>query len=792
MNILEKINHTLNPNEGYIEKDLSSYQAILIEIKKEHEQIADYSNPQLQTFSKELKNQINAGETPDNLLPKAFALVKETCLRLLKISPYDVQLIAGIAMHERKLIEMQTGEGKTLAAVFPAFLNAILGNRIHILTFNDYLAKRDAEWMGAIYKFLGLSVSHVGSEMPIVQKQKAYQSDIVYTTAKGVGFDYLRSFIAFKKEELIVPAFDFAIVDEADAILIDEARHPLVLAGNTLASELDFYQIAEIVGALEPEKDYEFDDQSRNVFLTEPGMGKLENAFAIENLHEPIHFELNAAINLALQAKTLLEKDIHYLVKNGSIQLVDEFTGRVVADRKWRNGLQTAVEAKEGLKIQKEGTVLNSITLQHLLQKYQSMAGMTATASAAAEEFAEVYQLPTFIIPPNQVSQRIDHPDLIFANKEAKNQALLLEVKKVHDTGRPILIGTLTVRESEKLALDLKNAGIDCQVLNAKNDELEANIILEAGKLNAVTISTNMAGRGTDIKLGGADELEKQEVMDLGGLYVIGTNRHESKRVDQQLRGRAGRQGENGSSRFFISMEDDLMEKYQLKEIIPKKYRNLKGSKPIEEKRLKTFINITQGIIEKQLYDLRKMLCLYATLIEKQRGIMQEERQDILLEPDFFKDHFLSKCPPLTIEEEDDLYQNLKSTALFYYDKYWAEHLDYLSQIKDGIFIVRLGGQKPLREFQRQSEEVFLVMRKALQETIQSKLMEIIKNPDLDFSTLGIQRPSSTWTYITSDNPFNDQLSIMLLDNSNIGLTADPISATFLFVHALIKRWRKD
>jgi preprotein translocase subunit SecA len=570
MRLIQNIRQSIDPSVKYVEHDLSAYRKLVVRINKLHLSFQPLSDSTLQAKGLELKKRAHA-EHLEELLPEVYALVKEICIRQLGLTPFDVQLLAAIALHNGKLVEMQTGEGKTLAAVFPAVLNAMTDQGVHILTFNDYLARRDAIAMGEVFKFLNLTVGYIQEKLSPQKRKEAYACHITYATAKEVGFDYLRSCIAYDPEEIVLRPFNYCIVDEADAILIDEARTPLVLAGSLVESDLDHYAIAQLIDSLSDPLDFESDENGQNVFLTESGIRKIEQGLGLPDLHAKQHFELQSAVNLALHARVLLQKDVDYIVKEDEIKLIDEFTGRIVKDRKWRNGLQTAVEAREGVTIRSEGTILNSITLQHLLHKYDRPAGMTATAQQSAREFAEFYGLSTVVIPPNKPCRRNDLPDLVFTTRKAKRQALIREIKKVHQTGQPVLIGTLSVKESEAMAQDLKKKGLPCQVLNAKNDEKEAAVIAEAGCLGAITISTNMAGRGTDIKLGGTDTTQKQAVGQLGGLYVIGTNKHESARIDRQLKGRAGRQGDAGESRFFISFQDELMERYQLREILPQK-----------------------------------------------------------------------------------------------------------------------------------------------------------------------------------------------------------------------------
>ncbi|MDQ2656863.1 MAG: accessory Sec system translocase SecA2, partial [Bacteroidota bacterium] len=603
MNAIKTINTFFNkfrPNP--VSADVRPYDDLLQQTLQLSETMRDKADLELQTRFAEIRSKVNRGKSPDEHLPEVYAIVAEVFNRTLYFTPYRVQVMAAIALHGRNIIEMQTGEGKTLVAVFAASLNALAGKGVHILTFNDYLAKRDANWMRPVYEFLGITVAFIQETMPAAEKRLAYRCDITYSTAKAVGFDYLRSCMAYMPDEILLPDFHYAIVDEADAILIDEARNPLVFAGNIEGQSMDLYRIARYVSGLVPSRDFMVDEYRLNVFLTDEGIEKTERYFAAQNLYDDSNRDLLIAVNLALQARSMLVKDVDYIIEEGRVKLVDEFTGRIVEDRKWQNGLQSAVEAKEELVIQSEGRILNSISLQHLMSCYAKVSGMTGTAQHAAEEFANFYGLGVVVIPPNKVCVRIDDPDMIFTHKAAKTRAILEEVRKVHQDGRPILIGTLTVKESEELQAEMQRYGITCTVLNAKNNESEAAIIAQAGMPGAVTISTNMAGRGTDIVLGGRDQGSKEAIVAAGGLHIIGTNRHESLRIDHQLRGRAGRQGDPGSSQFIVSMEDDLMVKYQLKSLLPRHLRNLHQDDPIYFTTIARSIAQAQRIIEGQLY----------------------------------------------------------------------------------------------------------------------------------------------------------------------------------------------
>lgn len=787
MTTVEKIKYLTGITSQGIEKDLRPYQRLLPIIDQYFQAYQSSSDTALQQLSRELIKKAKTTKEVENLLPEAFALVKEVCRRQLDMIPYDVQLIGGMGLHRGKIIEMKTGEGKTLAAVMPVYLNALTQKGVHVLTFNDYLAKRDAEWMKPVYEFLGLSVGYIQQGMSATAKRNAYACDITYATAKEVGFDYLRQFMAYDKSEIVLRPFHFAIVDEADALMIDEARNPLVLAGNLNTPLIDYHEMATLITDLKKEEHYQLDEAKLNTFLTEKGQTLIEKKLNINDLYANENYDLLSAINLALHAKVFLTKDIDYVVLDGKVKLVDEFTGRIVEDRKWRNGLQTAVEAKEKLQLQSEGNILNAISLQHFLKKYPKLAGMTATAQSSAEEFLDFYELKIVVIPPNKTCIRVDHDDVVFATKPLKTQAILHEVKRVHATGQPILIGTLTVKESEELAILIKNEGINCQVLNAKNNEKEAQIVANAGKFGAVTISTNMAGRGTDIKLGGVDEAERKEVIKKGGLYVLGTNRHESKRIDLQLKGRAGRQGDVGESRFFVSFEDDLLKRYDFMEILPQKlHKKIDKTQPIAHGKILQHIDVTQHIIENRFMDMRRNLMEYTHIIELQRNVLQSEGRQLFLNDQYLKDYI-----DLIVEEvaatklSEATLTKIKKVILFYYDKYWAALLSDLTAMRENIHFVRLGGQIPLREFRKISKELFDTFLKKIESDIEELIFKLIKNPALSLEEFGYNRPSSTWTYIINDNPYGNQLAVMLLQTGNIGFTADPISATLLFFKAL-------
>jgi preprotein translocase subunit SecA len=747
---------------------------------------------QLAKMSQELSLQARHDGLLDDLLIKAFALVREVVWRVLHLRPFDVQLIGGIVLHQGKLAEMQTGEGKTLTAVFPAYFNALTKQGVHILTFNDYLARRDAQWMGPVYQFLGLTVGYVQEGMSRVERQNAYAADITYLTAKEAGFDFLRDSLCTQQEECVHRPFNFVIIDEADSILIDEARIPLVIAGASDESIPETYRMANIARKLQYGVDVEFDDAARNVHLTDLGLQRVETLLHCENLYAADNIDVLTRFNCALHAEFLLHRDVDYIVRDGKIELVDEFTGRIADKRRWPDGLQAALEAKENLSIQSRGTILNSITLQHFLQMYPKMCGMTATAQSAEEEFRQFYHLNIVVIPPNTPCIRIDHHDVIFRTKAEKHTALIDEILRVSRTKRPILVGTRSVEESTMLAQALQNHGVTCEVLNAKNDEYEAQIVAQAGRLGAVTISTNMAGRGTDIRLGGLDEQEKAQVVALGGLYVIGTNKHESQRIDKQLRGRAGRQGDPGSSRFFISLEDDLCMKYRLHDLFPPNILEKHQHGEIDNAIIRREIDRMQRIIEGQHLEIKKTLCKYSSMIEQQRTIMSDKREDVLntsLAPAFFASKSPEKFSEYTSlvgeTQVNSLCRNILLTCI---DTSWSQYLADIADIREGNHLHRIGGQDPYFEFQK-----FVVTRFTdLLQELEDKAIHIfttmqINGESIEYAEQGLKTPSATWTYLINDNPFERHFDMQIF--GKIGLSFD--AAILMALYLIVKKLRK-
>ena len=559
-----------------------------------------------------------------------FALTGEACARALGMRPFDVQMMAAVALHEGRLAQLATGEGKTLVAVMPAALNALTGQGVHVLTANDYLARRDAAWMGAAYRFLGLTAAAVTEHLDRADRQAAYAADITYVTAKEAGFDFLRDHTVVEPADVVQRPFHYAIVDEADFILIDEARVPLVIAGEAAAPPIPHRAIAAAVRTLKPGVDFRVDEHERNVALTDAGFRHAQAALRCGPLHAPAQHLTLAAIHVALHAEVLLTRDRDYIVRGGRVELVDEFTGRVADKRRWPHGIQPAVEAKEGVDIRPEGVVLGSIPIQHFVRLWPRLAGMTATAVPAASEFREFYGLTTVVFPPNRPCRRVDEPDVVFTHRDAK-----MDGDRRRNRARAGHGTAGAGRHGERRGIGgavpqaLRDRGVKCRVLNARHDAREAVIIARAGMPGAVTISTNMAGRGTDIVLGGGDAELRGRLAALGGLYVIGTNRHESRRVDDQLRGRAGRQGDPGSSRFFISLEDDFISRYGVTALIPPSRRPARREGPVADPVVAREIARAQRIIEGQHFEIRRTLWRYSAMVEEQRAQICARRRGI-------------------------------------------------------------------------------------------------------------------------------------------------------------------
>ncbi len=665
------------------------YEPPLVKINRRRQELAKLLDEELRGVAAQ----------PHESVFESFAVVATTAERVLGQRPFDVQIIGALAMADGKIAEMQTGEGKTLAATMAVYAHARSRAGFHVLTANDYLARRDAEWMGEIYRFLGLSVGYLAQGMTADERRRAYVCDITYATANEVGFDHLRDGLVFRTEEIVQRPFEAALIDEADSILIDEARIPLVIAGGDAPPHDLAIRMAQVVRQLEPGRDYELDEHGRNVYLTDAGLRKAEAAARCRNLYDPTNAPVLSALQNALHAAVLLRRDVDYVVKNGRVELVDEFKGRIAENRRWPAGLQTALEAKEGVELQQQGRVLGSITLQNLISLYPRICGMTGTAATQTKELQECYGLEVVMIPTNRPMIRVDHPDEVFTTRAEKETAVVREIMDVHRTGRPMLIGTASVAESERMSAHLIEEGIRHEVLNARDDQCESQIIARAGAYGAVTISTNMAGRGTDIPLDGA------QVSALGGLYVIATNRHESRRIDHQLRGRAGRQGDPGSSRFFISLEDDLLDRYGVADLCER--HSLAGA-----------MNTVQRIIEEENLEIRRTLWKYEGLIEQQRRVLRDRRCELLRQQ-------------ATVAE-------LNRT-----DDRWADHLAAITELRDGLCWIALAGKDPFPSFLRDARRLF--------DDVLDDIDGTPTESDADAKVFG---RGATWTYVMNDQPF--------------------------------------
>ncbi len=659
------------------DRELKQLNKMVVIINELEEQTKALDDAALQAKTDEFKQRYADGETLDALLPEAFAVVREAAWRVLGMRHFDVQMIGGMVLNAGKIAEMKTGEGKTLVATLATYLNALSGKGVHVITVNDYLASRDSEWMGKVHRFLGLSIGCIIHGITDEERNAAYQADITYGTNNEFGFDYLRDNMKFELSDYVQRELNFAIVDEVDSILIDEARTPLIISGPSEASSDLYYRVNEIIPRLKKGEmiehrdgkigqssreftgDYTVDEKAKSATLTEEGVSSVEKILNIENLYDPRHIEVLHHVNQALKAHALFKNEVDYVVKEGEVMIVDEFTGRLMPGRRWSDGLHQAVEAKEGVKIESENQTLATITFQNYFRMYDKLAGMTGTADTEAAEFAEIYKLDVVVIPTNQPSQREDQSDVIYKSEQEKFNAVIEDIRHSHAEGQPVLVGTISIENSERLALQLKKTGVPHHVLNAKHHEQEAEIISQAGRSGSVTIATNMAGRGTDIVLGGNAEMlakaavngdvdderypalleefttecaaEKVKVIAAGGLYILGTERHESRRIDNQLRGRAGRQGDPGASRFYMSLEDDLLRIFGSHRVafIMEKLK-IPENEPIEHGIISRAIENAQKKVEGHNFDIRKHLIEYDDVMNRQREVIYDQRREVL------------------------------------------------------------------------------------------------------------------------------------------------------------------
>jgi len=640
--LLKKIFGTRNNRE------VSRIQVIVDRINQLEVSIGKLSDDQLLAKTSEFKARLNEGSTLDDILPEAFAVVRETGLRTLKMRHFDVQMIGGIVLHEGKIAEMKTGEGKTLAATLPIYLNSLEGKGSHVVTVNDYLAKRDSQWMGTIYEFLGLTVGRIYHDMPEEERREAYNCDVTYGTNNEFGFDYLRDNMKFSSEQFVQRQLNFAIVDEVDSILIDEARTPLIISGPAEESTLKYNEACKVIPRLRKEKDFQVDEKAKTAALNDEGIETVEKILDIENLYDPQNIETLHCIQQALKAHALFKNEVDYVVNDGEVVIIDEFTGRMMPGRRYSDGLHQALEAKEGVKIENENQTLASITFQNYFRMYDKLSGMTGTADTEAEEFNSIYNLEVIVAPTNKEMVRDDCSDLIYRTEQEKFDALIEEIRGCNETGQPVLVGTISIEKSEQLSHHLKKYGIKHNVLNAKHHEKEAEIIAQAGHIKGVTIATNMAGRGTDIVL-------EEGVSELGGLHITGTERHESRRIDNQLRGRSGRQGDPGSSRFYLSLEDDLMRIFGSEKIsgIMEKL-GMENGQPIEHPMVSKAVANAQKKVEAHNFDIRKHLLEYDDVMNKQREVFYGLRREILKNENH-REMLLEMAEELVDEVLDDI-----------------------------------------------------------------------------------------------------------------------------------------
>jgi len=777
------------------ERELKKIQPIVEEAKTYEETLKTLSDYELSQYTPRFKERIENGEELDSIMPEAFALVREAARRTIGMRHFDVQLIGGVILHHGKIAEMATGEGKTLVATLPVYLNALGGLGVHVVTVNDYLAKRDSEWMGPVYKFLGLTVGVILNPLDDYERKKAYACDITYGTNNEFGFDYLRDNMKYSLDECVQREFNYAIVDEVDSILIDEARTPLIISGPAEESTDKYYKINKLVHQLKKEKDFIVDEKARTAYLTEEGVAKIENIIKVDNLYDPKYVDLLHHINQALKAHHLFKRDVDYIVKDGKVIIVDEFTGRLMDGRRFSDGLHQALEAAENVKIERENQTLATVTFQNYFRMYKKLAGMTGTADTEAVEFKKIYNLDVVVTPTNKPLIRANYSDVIYRTEKEKLRAVINEIEELYKKGRPVLVGTLSIDKSEKVSDMLKRRGVQHHILNAKNHEREAEIVAQAGRSKAVTISTNMAGRGTDILLGGNPEFlalsmckgqkgsaefdkaleeakricakDKEEVISLGGLHILGTERHESRRIDNQLRGRAGRQGDPGSSRFYVCLEDEIMRLFGSDKVSPMLAKlGMKEDMPIEH---------PQTRVEGHNFEIRKYLLEYDNVMNKQRETIYGMRRQLMSNENVSDqiydmieeicEGFVDEYAPEKVYPEEwelnslknrvfetfffhinfdsidfktitkqGLLEMVKDSAFQTYhkkeadfgeqefralerfislnslDTHWKEHLLALDHLKEGIGLRGYGQKDPLREYQKESFELFLDM----------------------------------------------------------------------------------
>jgi len=718
------------------EKKLSRFQPLVARINDLEDPLRKLTDEELRDVTGQFKNRLSAGETLDDLLPEAFAAVREASCRTIGLRHFDVQLLGGMVLHQGKISEMKTGEGKTLVATLAAYLNALTGRGVHIITVNDYLARRDAEWMGPIYRALGISVGFLQHDMENPERKIIYGSDIVYGTNSEFGFDYLRDNMAFLLKDCVQRELDYAIVDEVDSILIDEARTPLIISG-MVEEKMDVYHRADqIVRRLVKDLDFSCEEKTKNAVLTEAGIKKVEKLLGIEYLFDVEHMELAHQLLQSLKAHHLFRNDVDYVNKEGEIIIVDEFTGRLMMGRRYSDGLHQAIEAKESVRIREESQTLATITLQNYFRLYKKLAGMTGTAKTEEGEFWKIYDLEVLVVPTHKPMIRRDLTDVIYKTNKEKFQAVVDEIGDRHKRGQPLLVGTISIENSEALAEMLFRKGIPHHVLNAKHHEKEAEIVARAGQRGTVTISTNMAGRGTDIVLG-------EGVVELGGLHVIGTERHESRRIDNQLRGRTGRQGDMGSSRFYVSLEDDLMRLFGSQRIANVMDRlGIEEGTPIEHPLISRAIENAQKKVEQYHFGIRKQILEYDDVMNKQRDTIYGLRRRILMKRELKEKIFEmaqeSLADPQELENFKQEYEKKEAeisseamrelecaVMLRVIDSKWIEQLDAMDDLREGIGLRGYGGRDPLVEYKIEGYGMFQEMMVAARKEILDMILKV-------------------------------------------------------------------
>ncbi|WP_228523641.1 accessory Sec system translocase SecA2 [Mycolicibacterium phlei] len=746
------------------ERDQAQSMALVRKSAEFDEKAAALDDEQLRKAAK-LLDLKNLAESAD--IPQFLAIAREAAERTVSLRPFDVQLLGALRMLAGDVVEMATGEGKTLSGAVAAAGYALAGRNVHVITINDYLARRDAEWMGPMLEALDLTVGWITENSTPEQRRAAYKCDVTYASVNEIGFDVLRDQLVTDVADLVSPNPDVALIDEADSVLVDEALVPLVLAGST-HRETPKVEIIRLVGELVADEDYETDAEGRNVHLTEAGARKLEAQLGGIDLYSEEHVGTTLTeVNVALHAHVLLQRDVHYIVRDNAVHLINASRGRIAQLQRWPDGLQAAVEAKEGIETTETGEVLDTITVQALINRYPTVCGMTGTALAAGEQLRQFYKLGVSPIEPNKPNIRKDEPDRVYVTAAAKNDAIVEHIVEVHKTGQPILVGTHDVAESEELHARLVKAGVPAVVLNAKNDAEEAAVIAEAGKLGAVTVSTQMAGRGTDIRLGGSDEADHDKVAELGGLHVVGTGRHHTERLDNQLRGRAGRQGDPGSTVFFSSWEDDVVVAHLDTSKLPMETDPEAGDGRVTSPKASALLDHAQRVAEGRLLDVHANTWRYNELIAQQRAILAERRDTLLRTPTAREE--LKELSPKRYQEleeklgEEKLETICRQIMLYHLDRGWAEHLAYLADIRESIHLRALGRQNPLDEFHRMAVDAFASLAadaiEAAQQTFDTA-PDIEGEPGMDLSKLA--RPTSTWTYMVHDNPLDDALSNLL------------------------------